>query len=100
MPALTPLVLAPEDKIDALRHLDEFHFWHSLEDVRICRRCHREITGWQIEVFEMPGARGALRLQCPSADCDSSPGDWLYADPVLAARMHNDFRPPTPELAF
>ena len=99
MHTLTPLTFTLENKLDALRQLDEFHFWHELDDVRICQRCHRRITGWQIELFEIPGARGALRLHCPTPDCDSSPGEWIYADPVLAARMRSDNRLPAPELA-
>lgn len=98
MRTLSPLTLTPEDKIDALRQLDEFHFWHSLDDVRICQRCHRQITGRQIEIVGLPGTRGALRLQCPTPDCESSPGEWIYADPVLAASMRNHY-PLEPELA-
>ena len=96
MPAATPLRLTLEEKIDALRHLDEFHFWHSLDDVRICRRCHRHITGWQIEVVEVAGGADPLRLQCPTPDCKSSPGEWVYADPILAAKMRNNFVLPPP----
>ena len=94
MHTISPLTLTPEDKIDALRHLDEFHFWHALDDLRICQRCHQQITGWQIEVVQLAGTRGAQRLQCPTPDCESTPGEWIYADPVLAARMHNDYHPP------
>ena len=99
MPEPLPLVFTPKDKIDALQHLDEFHFWHSLDDARICQRCHRLITGWEVEVLEIPGTSGALRLQCPTAGCESSPGEWVYADPILAARMHGGYYPPAPELA-
>lgn len=96
---LSPLTLTPDDKIDLLCRLDEFHFWHALDDVRICQRCHRQITGRQIKIVELPGARGVLRLQCPTPDCESSPGEWIYADPVLAARLHNSYRPPPRGLA-
>ena len=89
MRVLSPLTLTSEDKIDALRHLDEFHFWHSLDDVRICQRCHQRISGWQIEIVELASAYDALRLQCPTPDCDSVPGEWVYADPILAAKMLN-----------
>jgi hypothetical protein len=86
MSASTPLRLAPADKLDVLRYLDEFHYWHSLDDERICKRCGRTITGCQIVVIEMQGTRGKLRLQCPTAGCVSTPGDWAYANPVEAAR--------------
>ena len=91
--ASTPLHLTPEDKLDLLRYLDEFHYWHSLDDERRCKRCSRLITGRQILVLERPGTRGKLRLQCPTVACVSTPSDWVYADPVLAAKLRNDFRP-------
>jgi hypothetical protein len=94
--ASTPLELAPEDKLDLLRYLDEFHYWHSLDDERRCKRCSRLITGRQILVIECQGTRGKLRLQCPTVACTSTPGDWVYADPVLAAKLRADFRPAAP----
>jgi hypothetical protein len=93
MHASSPLRLSPEDKLDALRHLDEFHFWHSLDDKRSCKRCGRSITGRQILVLELKGTRGRLRLQCPTVGCVSSASEWIYADPVLAARRKNEFVP-------
>ena len=86
-----PLSLSPEDKLDALRSLDEFHFWHSLDDRRNCKRCGRSISGRQILVLELKGTRGRLRLQCPTVGCISTPSDWVYADPVLAARLKSEF---------
>jgi hypothetical protein len=85
--ASIPLPLAPEDKLDLLRYLDEFHYWHSLDDRRICKRCGRTITGRQILVKSLQGRRGKLRLQCPSAGCVSTPGNWAYANPVEAAKL-------------
>jgi hypothetical protein len=82
-----PLQLTPEDKLDLLRYLDEFHYWHSLDDERSCKRCGRTINGRQIVVIELEGTRGKLRLQCPSAGCVSSPGDWAYANPVRVAKL-------------
>ncbi|MEY2572850.1 MAG: hypothetical protein QOJ87_1063 [Verrucomicrobiota bacterium] len=87
MSAATPLQLPPADKLDVLRYLDEFHYWHSLEDERICKRCGRTISGRQIVVIELQGTRGKLRLQCPTAGCVATPGDWAYANPVQAARL-------------
>ncbi|HEV2804733.1 MAG TPA: hypothetical protein VGW57_07375 [Chthoniobacterales bacterium] len=82
----TPLHLPPPDKLDLLGYLDEFHYWRSLDDERICKRCGRTITGRQIVVIELQGTRGKLRLQCPTAGCASTPGDWAYANPVEAAK--------------
>jgi hypothetical protein len=85
-----PLHLSPQDKLDALRNLDEFHFWHSLNDVRFCTECHRSITGWQIKVIESKGTRGRLHLQCPTEGCSSVPGQWVYDDPLRAATVPSD----------
>jgi hypothetical protein len=96
MHASSPSVLSPDDKLDLLRNLDEFHFWHSLDDRRFCKRCGRSITGRQILVIEMKGTRGHTRLQCPTVGCVSTASEWVYADPVLAARLKLDFRPNLP----
>lgn len=93
MSASTPLQLPPEDKLDLLRHLDEFHYWHSLDDERRCKRCRRMITGRQILIVERQETRGRLRLQCPTVACISTPSDWVYADPILAAKLRADFSP-------
>jgi hypothetical protein len=89
----TPLQLPPEDKLDVLRYLDEFHYWHSLDDKRRCKRCGRIITGRQMIVIELQGRRGKLQLRCPTVACVSTPSDWVYADPFLAAKLRADFRP-------
>jgi hypothetical protein len=80
-----PLSLLPEDKLDALRYLDEFHFWYSLDDQRRCRRCHRVLTGRQVEIQERPGTRGRMLLRCPTAGCISTPDEWVYVDAMEAA---------------
>jgi hypothetical protein len=86
MSACTPLQLGPEDKLDLLRYLDEFHYWHSVDDQRVCKRCGHKITGRQVFVIELQGTRGKLRLKCPTAGCVATPGDWSCAKPVQAAR--------------
>lgn len=90
--ASTPLQLLPQDKLDVLRYLDEFHYWHSLDDKRRCKCCGRVITGRQMIVIELQGRRGKLHLQCPTVACTSTPSDWVYADPVLAAKLRAGFR--------
>jgi hypothetical protein len=82
---LLPLKLLPEDKLDALRYLDEFRFWYSLDDQRRCQRCHRVLTGKQIEVLEPQGTRGRMLLRCPTSGCDSNSSEWVYIDPIHAA---------------
>jgi hypothetical protein len=98
MSTSTPLQLVPEDKLDILRYLDEFHFWHSLDDERRCQGCGKSITGRQILIIELQGTRGKLRLQCPTAGCISSPSEWVYANPVLAAKLRRDFHPSAQKL--
>jgi hypothetical protein len=87
MSASTPVQMPPEDKLDVLRYLDEFHYWYALTDERNCQRCGRIITGSQILVIELQGTRGKLRLQCPTAGCVSTPGDWTYTNPVRVAKL-------------
>jgi hypothetical protein len=90
MSAPTCVKLSPEEKLEILRRLDEFHFWHSLDDRRMCRECGHSITGWEIQVIEGKHPRDRMRLQCPTEGCVSSPSQWVYADPVLAARLRSD----------
>jgi hypothetical protein len=90
MSVSTPLQLRPNDKLDILRYLDEFHYWHSLSDERICKRCGAAINGYQIGVIELQGTRGKLRLKCPTAGCVSTPGDWAYANPIQAAKLRTE----------
>jgi hypothetical protein len=93
MAAFPALELSPDDRLDVLRFLDEFRFWHSLDDKRRCKRCRQEFTGRQLLVLGRKGTRGGMRLQCPTPGCPATPSDWIYFDPVLAATMKSDFRP-------
>ena len=77
--------LLPEEKLDALRYLDEFRFWYSLDDQRRCQRCHRVLTGRQIQVLKRKGTRDGMLLRCPTAGCDSTSNEWVYVDPIEAA---------------
>lgn len=93
MSAAPPLQLAPEERLDILKYLDEFHFWNSLDDERRCQRCGKSITGRQILIVELQGTRRKMRLQCPTAGCISNPSEWVYANPVLTAKLRMDFHP-------
>ena len=63
MSAAPSVKLSPEEKLEILRRLDEFHFWHSLGDRRMCRECGHSITGSEIQVVEGKDAREKMRLQ-------------------------------------
>ena len=72
-----PLRLTPEDKLDALRHLDHGAPWESLDDQRYCLRCRHVIDGRQIEVVGGTRPLGPLRLECPTPECVATPNDWV-----------------------
>ncbi len=45
-----PAPLADADKLNALRRLDQFREWRSLDDKRYCLVCGKIITGRQIQM--------------------------------------------------
>jgi hypothetical protein len=71
-----PTELSDSDKLDALRHLDQFREWRSLDDKRFCLVCGKIITGRQIQVADSTRADGPLHVSCPTERCNSIPMDW------------------------
>ena len=85
MPLSPPVTLSDVDKLDALRRLDQFRQWRSLEEKRYCLVCGNIITGRQIQVAGGTRGNGALRLNCATERCNSIPMDWvLPKDEILA----------------
>jgi hypothetical protein len=84
--ALTTAVrLSDQEKLEALRRLDQFRQWHSLDEKRYCLVCGNLITGRQIQVAGGTRGNGPLRLSCPTEGCNSIPMDWvLPTDEILA----------------
>jgi hypothetical protein len=84
-----PLALSGAEKLDALRRLDQFRQWHSLDDKRFCLVCGKIITGTHIEVTGGTSGNGALRLRCPTERCNSIPMDWVLptAEHLAVAEM-------------
>ena len=81
-----PVPLADGDKLNALRRLDQFREWHSLDDNRYCLVCGKIITGRQIQVAGDASVDGLQRVNCPTERCSSIPMDWaLPTDEILAA---------------
>jgi hypothetical protein len=81
----TPTRLSDEEKLEALRRLDQFRQWHSLEEKRYCLVCGNLISGRQIQVAGGTRGNGPLRLSCPTERCNSIPMDWvLPTDEILA----------------
>lgn len=82
---ITPVKLSDDEKLRALRRLDQFRQWHSLDEKRYCLVCGKIITGRQIEVAGGPLGNGPLRISCPTESCNSIPMDWvLPTDEILA----------------
>jgi len=84
--ALTTAVrLSDNEQLEALRRLDQFRAWHSLDEKRYCLVCGKLITGRQIQVSGETRGNGPLRLSCPMDGCNSIPMDWvLPTDEILA----------------
>jgi hypothetical protein len=81
----TPAKLWDEEKLEALRRLDQFRQWHSLEEKRYCLVCGNLISGRLIQVAGGTRGNGLLRLSCPTEGCNSIPMDWvLPTDEILA----------------
>jgi hypothetical protein len=81
----SPVNLSDGDKLEALRRLDQFRPWGSLDEKRYCLVCDKIITGKQIQVTGGTRGNGPLRLSCPTERCHSIPMDWvLPTDEVLA----------------
>ena len=77
--------LSDDEKLEALRRLDQFRQWHSLDEKRYCLVCGILIMGWQIQVAGGTRGNGPLRLNCPTEGCNSIPMDWvLPTDEILA----------------
>jgi hypothetical protein len=81
----SPINLPDGNKLEALRRLDQFRPWHSLDEKRYCLVCGKIITGQQIQLAGGTRGNGPLRLSCPTERCHSIPMDWvLPTDEVLA----------------
>ena len=101
---LSPPVSLPDaDKLGALRRLDQFREWRSLDDKRFCLVCGKIITGRQIEVAGGTRGNGPQRLSCPTERCSSIPMDWvLPTDEILAvakAAMREEHNVDSPKAA-
>ncbi len=84
MALTTAIRLSDQEKLEALRRLDQFRQWHSLDEKRYCLVCGNLITGRQIQVAGGIRGNGPLHLNCPTEQCNSIPMDWvLPTDEVL-----------------
>jgi hypothetical protein len=67
-----------QDKLRWLRRLDRGREWKFLDDQRCCRSCGKIFTGRQAKLVGGTRPFGPVRVACPTADCRSTPVDWLY----------------------
>jgi hypothetical protein len=84
----SPINLSDVDKLDALRRLDQFRSWRSLDEKRHCLVCGEIITGEQIVVTGGTRGNGPLRLSCPTERCHSIPMDWTLPTDEVMASLH------------
>jgi hypothetical protein len=83
--ALVAITLSDQEKLEALRSLDQFRRWHSLDDQRYCLSCGKLFAGREIQVLGDSHGDGPLRLICPTEGCQSIAMDWvLPTDEILA----------------
>ena len=86
--ALTTAVTSTDnEQLEALRQLDQFRQWHSLDEKRYCLVCGELVTGRQIQVAGGSRGDGPLRLNCPTAGCNSIPMDWVLPTDEILARV-------------
>jgi len=76
----SPLHLSVEERLYALRSLDIFHPWESVDEKRLCRRCGNIITGRQIKVMRQGWGGNPTRLECPTKGCLGVPLEWIMLD--------------------
>ncbi len=69
------------EKLEALRRLDPFRLWRSLEDERRCLCCGHIINGREIRFVGGTPESGELRAICPTENCKAVPLDWAIPEP-------------------
>jgi hypothetical protein len=83
----SPVTLSDADKLDALRRLDQFRQWRSLDEKRYCLVCGKIITGRQIQIPGGTRGNGPLRLSCPTGRCNAIPMDWVLPTDEIIAKV-------------
>jgi len=83
----TAVRLSDNEQLEALRRIDQFRAWHSLDEKRYCLVCGRLISGWQIQVAGETRGNRPLRLSCPTEKCNSIPMDWVLPTDEILTRV-------------
>ena len=87
MALTTAVTFSDNEQLEALRQLDQFRQWNSLDEKRYCLVCGELVTGRQIQVAGGTRGDGPLRLNCPTAGCSSIPMDWVLPTDEILARV-------------
>jgi hypothetical protein len=82
----TPTGSSDDQKLEALRRLDQFRQWRALDERRYCLVCGKVITGRQIQV--VGGTLGPMKLSCPTEGCNSIPMDWVLPTNEILAKVN------------
>jgi len=85
--ALSAISLSEQEHLKALRALDQFREWRSVDEKRYCLVCGRIITGRDIQAMGKTRGNGPLRLNCPTQDCNSIPMNWVLPTIDTLARI-------------
>src|SRR5215475_9235374 len=88
----TAIRSSEQERLEALRSLDQFREWRSVDEKRYCLVCGRIITGRQIQVMRGTGSKRLLRLSCPTQGCNSVPMDWVLPTIETLARIDSWLR--------
>ncbi len=83
----TPTGSSDDQKLEALRRLDQFRRWRSLDERRYCLVCGKVITGRQIQVAGGTHSNGPMKLSCPTEGCNSIPMDWVLPTNEILAKV-------------
>jgi hypothetical protein len=87
VPLSPPITMSEANQLDALRRLDQFRQWGSLDEKRYCLVCGKIITGRQIQVAGGTRGNGPLRLSCPTERCNSIPMDWVLPTEEIITKV-------------
>jgi hypothetical protein len=84
MTLVSSVNLSDEEKLDVLRRLDQFRWWHSLDEKRYCLVCREIITGREIQMIGGTRRNTQPRIICPTERCNAIPMEWVRpTDEVL-----------------
>jgi hypothetical protein len=76
MSVIAAQISSDREKLEALRQVDAFRSWRSLDEERRCLCCGCIINGRAIQIVGGTPETGDLRAICPTENCAATPLDW------------------------